>query len=84
MMIIGLRKRGKGAGGLVGFGGGRHREDDDDDDDGSEEENDLLALLTVAADSCILTRCLAGGRDYRTSCPSPLSYTRLDAFRYEF
>lgn len=68
MLILGMRK-GKGRAGRVGglLGGFGGDEEQEEENGLGEEEEEGLAMLTIAADACILTKCLAGGGGYRES-----------------
>ncbi|KAL7416156.1 fungal-specific transcription factor domain-containing protein [Mrakia frigida] len=69
MMILGMKRRRAasavgGGRGLVGFGFGFGGQQEDEEMELDDEEEEGLAMLTIAADACILTKCLAGGGDY--------------------
>lgn len=64
MLILGMRKGRGRVGGLLG-GGGFGDQAGEEEVEMEEEEDEGLAMLTIAADACILTKCLAGGGDYR-------------------
>lgn len=69
-MILGMKRRRAasavgGGRGLVGFGFGFGGQQEDEEMELDDEEEEGLAMLTIAADACILTKCLAGGGDYR-------------------